>query len=225
MREIILDIESTGLEPQLGHKIIEIGCVEMINRVKTNNHFHRYINPERDVPKEAFAIHGIASEFLLDKPLFAEIAEEFRDFVKDDILVIHNAAFDVKFLNHELKILKLPLIKMDRVIDTLFLARKKFPGAQASLDALCKRFNICLNKRDKHGALLDAGLLAEVYLELTGGSQGSLAFSSNTIKNTQTMQSENKKLLEPRRYEPTAIELEKHEQFLKLIKNPLWEDN
>jgi len=158
MREICLDTETTGLDPKDGHKIIEIACFELINKVKTGKVFHSFVNPRRDVPQEAFRIHGISTEFLKDKPTFDLVADKFLDFIGDDILVIHNASFDIKFLNFELNILRKKPLEMSRVVDSLMLARNKFPGGQNSLDALCKRFNLDLSKREKHGALIDTEL-------------------------------------------------------------------
>jgi len=172
MRQIILDTETTGLEPSQGHKIIEIGCVEMIDRKLTGNHFHVYINPQREVEEGAIEVHGITNEFLQDKPLFKDIAQDFIDYVKDSELVIHNAPFDIGFLNNELKGLKTSLGEMSdycRVLDTLVLARQMHPGQKNSLDALCKRYFIDNAHRELHGALLDSEILAEVYLGMTGG--------------------------------------------------------
>lgn len=173
MREIVLDTETTGLEPGEGHRIIEIGCIELKNRRPTGRSFQQYINPERDIPEEAFRISKISQDMVKDQPVFAKIATEFLDFIGDAPLVIHNAAFDVKFLNAELKRLDQPPIPMERTIDTLLIARKRFPGATATLDALCRRFEIALDEREAkgHGALLDCELLARVYLELLGGRQ------------------------------------------------------
>ena len=164
MREIILDTETTGLDPNEGHRLVEIGCVEMIDRNPTGATWHKYFNPERDMPVEAFNVHGLSAEFLSDKPLFAELAQEFVDFVGDAHLVIHNAGFDMRFLNAELKRVNLAVLAMDRVVDTLAMARRKHPGARASLDELCQRYGIDNSKRVKHGALLDAEILAEVYI-------------------------------------------------------------
>lgn len=177
MREIVLDTETTGLDPTTGDRIVEIGCVELLNRIPTGASYHVYINPERDMPDAAFRVHGLSSEFLSDKPKFAEIAEEFLAFIGDDALVIHNAAFDVGFIDHELGRLGHPKIGRERVVDTLMLARRKNPGGQASLDALCARYGIDNSKRTKHGALLDSEILAEVYLELLGGRQATLGLS------------------------------------------------
>ena len=156
IREIVLDTETTGLNPQDGHRIVEIGALEMVNKVLTGKKFHFYINPERDMPSEAYRIHGISSEFLKDKPVFKEIAKEFLDFIEDGKLVIHNAPFDIKFLNYELSLVNLPSLELSEAIDTLIIARKNYPGARVNLDALCRRFKIDNSSRDFHGALLDA---------------------------------------------------------------------
>lgn len=172
MREIVLDTETTGFEPTEGHRIVEIGAVELLNHVPSGRTYHQYINPERAMPKEAFEVHGLGDDFLRDKPKFAEIAQAFLDFIGPDAkLVIHNAAFDMKFLNAELGWAGKPLIASERALDTLMMARRKFPGSPASLDALCRRFNIDNSSRTLHGALLDSEILAEVYLELIGGRQ------------------------------------------------------
>ena len=179
MREIVLDTETTGLDPfdTPAHRIVEIGAVELWNQVPTGNTYHQYINPERDMPAEAFAVHGIGEEFLADKPRFAQIAQAFVDFIGDAKLVIHNASFDMKFLNAELEWCGFPPLPGDRAIDTLMIARRKFPGSPASLDALCRRFGIDNSNRTLHGALLDSEILADVYLELTGGRQPDFALS------------------------------------------------
>lgn len=174
MREIVLDTETTGLDANKDDRLVEIGCVEMVNRILTGTVFHVYINPERDMPVEAFNVHGLSADFLSDKPKFAEVADAFLDFIADDTLVIHNAAFDIGFLNAELTRSGRTVIARDRVIDTLALARRKHPGAQNSLDVLMNRYGIDSSRRVKHGALLDAELLAEVYSELLGGRQAML---------------------------------------------------
>ena len=171
MREIVLDTETTGFEPTEGHRIVEIGAVELYNHMPTGRTYHQYINPKRTMPKEAFEVHGLGDDFLRDKPLFAGIAQAFLDFIADAPLVIHNASFDMKFLNAELALANMPSLPTTRAVDTLLIARKKFPGSPASLDALCRRFNIDNSMREKHGALLDSEILAEVYLELVGGRQ------------------------------------------------------
>jgi DNA polymerase III subunit epsilon len=178
MREIIFDTETTGLSPREGHRLVEIGCIEVENRFPTGRVFHKYLNPERDMPIEAFEIHGLSSEFLKDKPLFAEIADEFWDFIDGAQLVAHNAGFDMGFINAEFIRVGKPAVSMEHVIDTVQLARRKYPGAKASLDALCDRFGISNAHRVKHGALLDAEILAEVYSELLGGKQAAMMLDS-----------------------------------------------
>lgn len=177
-REIVLDTETTGLDPLTGDRVVEIGALELVNHLPTDRIFHRYINPERDMPAGAEAVHGLSAEFLRDKPVYAAISAEFEDFVGDATLVIHNAPFDMKFLNAERQRLGLAPWPMSKALDTLAMARRKFPGAQAGLDALCRRFGVDNSMREKHGALLDAELLAEVYLELIGGRQPGLALTA-----------------------------------------------
>ena len=177
MREIVLDTETTGFEPGEGHRIVEIGAVELMNHLPTGQIWHQYINPERLMPKEAFEVHGLGDDFLRDKPVFARIGRAFLDFIGDAQLVIHNAAFDMKFLNFELGRASLPTLPPARATDTLMIARAKFPGSPASLDALCRRFGVDNSMREKHGALLDSEILAEVYLELIGGRQPDLVLA------------------------------------------------
>jgi len=177
MREIVLDTETTGLDPKGGDRLIEIGCVELLNRIPTGREFHRYVNPEREVPADAVAVHGLTAEFLADKPLFVHVAEEFLEFIGCDGLVIHNAVFDVGFLNAELTRVSRPEITLDRVTCTLQLARRRHPAGPNSLDALCKRYGIDNSQRTKHGALMDSALLAEVYLELLGARQAALGLA------------------------------------------------
>lgn len=186
VREIILDTETTGLDPATGDRIVEIGAVELLNHLPTGNNFHVYINPERDMPKEAEAVHGLSSAFLKDKPVFAAIAQDFLDFIGDAVLIIHNASFDMAFINAELGFLRLPSIPPERVVDTLHMARQRHPGAGNSLDALCRRYGIDNSKRTKHGALLDSELLAEVYLELIGGRQTALILEATVTKKAAT---------------------------------------
>ena len=174
MREIVLDTETTGLDPFQGHRVVEIGCIELLNRIPTGQSFHRYLNPEREVPPEAVAIHGLSTEFLKDKPFFAEIVEDLIAFIGDAPIVAHNALFDLAFLNAELERAGKLLVSRERMLDTLLLARRKYPGAPNRLDDLCARFAIDNSHRTKHGALLDAELLAEVYLELIGARQAQL---------------------------------------------------
>jgi DNA polymerase-3 subunit epsilon len=175
MREIVLDTETTGLDPKGGDRLVEVGCIELLNRIPTGREFHRYINPERDVPPEVVAVHGLTAQFLKDKPLFAQVADELVAFLAEDALVIHNAAFDIGFLNAELGRVAGPQIAMDRVTCTLQLARRRHPAGPNNLDALCKRYGIDNSKRTKHGALMDSLLLAEVYVELLGVRQAGLA--------------------------------------------------
>jgi DNA polymerase-3 subunit epsilon len=182
MREIVLDTETTGFDPTTGDRVVEIGAVELSNHLPTGRTFHQYINPERDMPMAAFEVHGISEDFLRDKPVFAEIGRAFLDFVGDAKLVIHNAAFDMKFLNFELKRMGLPEIPWAQAVDTLAIAKQKFPGSPASLDALCRRFGVDNSRREKHGALLDSEILAEVYLELIGGRQPGLVLASVEVK-------------------------------------------
>jgi DNA polymerase-3 subunit epsilon len=220
-REIILDTETTGLDPHSGDRIVEIGCVEVVNYIPTGKHFHQYVNPERDMPAAAQAVHGLTSEFLKDKPLFAEICADFLDFIGDSPLVIHNAEFDMKFINHHIGEMGFGAITGPRIVDTLRIARQKFPGAPASLDALCKRFNVDLSGRALHGALLDSNLLAQVYIELIGGKQAgfNLAAASST-GGTGTIE---RIFRAPRPIaQPNDDELSAHTDMLKQIKNPLW---
>lgn len=185
MREIVLDTETTGFDPETGDRIVEIGGVELLNHLPTGRTYHQYINPQRTMPQEAFEVHGLGDDFLKDKPVFAQIGQEFLDFVGDAKLVIHNAAFDMKFLNAELGWINLPLIPWERAIDTLAIARGKFPGSPASLDALCRRFGVDNSSRTLHGALLDSEILAEVYLELIGGRQPGFGLDS-AVSNMST---------------------------------------
>ena len=225
MREICLDTETTGLDPKDGHRIIEIGCVEIINKVRTGKTFHTYINPERDIPAEAFRIHGIATEFLTDKPKFPAIVKDLINFIGDSKLVIHNASFDMKFINHHLRSCNLEIIERSNVIDSLEIARSKFPGAGNSLDALCKRFGVDLSRRVKHGALLDAELLADIYIELMGGNQITMF---ETLHHKKSSHEENKNSLNlnsfPKREFPLQEEdLKAHKEFiLKNFKENLW---
>jgi DNA polymerase-3 subunit epsilon len=178
MREIVLDTETTGLDPLRGDRLVEIGCVEIFNRMPTGQTFHRHLNPERDMPAEAFAVHGLSGEFLADKPLFAHVAEAFLEFIGDAPLVIHNASFDISFINAELDRVKRPAIPRERLVDTLLLARRKHPGVSNKLDDLCSRYAIDNSRRTKHGALLDAELLAEVYIDLIGARQSQLILAA-----------------------------------------------
>lgn len=223
IREIVLDTESTGLDPKSGHRVIEIGCMELVGHLPTGKNLQLYINPERDVPLEAQNVHGLTEEFLKDKPKFADIADEFLAFIDGARLVIHNAPFDMGFLNYELSLLGRPALDVE-VVDTVVLARKKFPGARASLDALCQRFNIDNSHREFHGALKDVELLAKVYLELLGGRQTGLtlgAGQSTTFETTEISYA-NLALRAPRPQTVPANEASAHEAFIKKLKNPLW---
>ena len=224
MRQIILDTETTGLEPKQGHRIIEIGCIELINRRKTERNFHQYLNPERDIEDGAFNIHGLSNEFLSDKSRFADIAQEFIDFIRDGELIIHNAPFDVGFINAELKLLGKKWGKIEDyciVFDTLVLAREKHPGQKNNLDALCKRYEVDNSQRDLHGALLDAQILLDVYLKMTGG-QTDLTFHSVATshgvkgKPEQYINNKHKKLVV---IEPTENELAEHRMLLESIED------
>lgn len=231
-REIALDTETTGLDPKSGHRIVEIGCVELINDLPTENNFHVYVNPERDMPKEAERIHGISEEFLKDKPKFHEIVKDFLAFIGDDKLVIHNAKFDMKFINYELKRVRKKEIHMLRAIDTLEIARNKFRGSPVNLNALCKRFNIDISKRTKHGALLDAELLSNVYTELMGGRQVSLGLagdpSQENGKATNSPGHNQEKLTniikEKRHFGISEEEKTAHEKLITSIDNALWNE-
>ncbi len=225
MREVVLDTETTGLDPGSGHRVVEIGCLELINHVPTGVEFHHYLDPERDMPDEAFRIHGLSGEFLKGQKKFAAVAEELNAFLEDSPLVIHNASFDIKFLNAEFEAVGQPPLAMSRAVDTMLMARQKFPGAPASLDALCKRFDIDLTVRDKHGALLDSQLLAAVYLELIGGRQTDLALVADTRMETPT-DVVPRAIREARSdlpgAQPTAEEISAHEKFLDRLTDPVW---
>ncbi len=226
MREIVLDTETTGFDPETGDRIVEIGAVELHNHVPTGRVYHQYINPERSMPQSAFEVHGLGDEFLSDKPLFIDVAQAFLDFVGDAHLVIHNAAFDMKFLNAELSWVKQPQIPWDRAIDTLAIARKKFPGSPASLDALCRRFNVDNSAREKHGALLDSEILAEVYLELIGGRQPDFMLAtSGTRTSDQASGAGAASRQRPKKLPPriTEAEASSHAAFIAgLGDNALW---
>ncbi len=221
MREIVLDTETTGLSPKAGHKIIEIGCVEMINQIATGENFHQYINPHRDIPEEAFSIHGLSEEFLSDKPDFAQIADSLLEFLGDAQLIIHNAEFDINFINSELQILGRELLSMDRATDTARLARARFPGSPVNLDALCRRFQIDISNRELHGALLDAQLLASVYLELIGGRQRGLSLQTED-KIRDRAQSNSKESRPKRPHAASDAELSAHADFISRLEKPVW---
>lgn len=222
MREIIFDTETTGLDPLQGHRVVEIGCVELHNHVPTGRTFQSYLNPERDMPVEASMVHGLTEEFLTKQPLFAEVADKFLEFIGDAPLIAHNAMFDLGFINAELKRHGFLLLPDSRIIDTLAIARKMFPGAPASLDALCKRFAVDISNRKMHGALLDARLLADVYLELRGGRQPDLAIAAVVIEETVEAEASKRQFRKPRAHAPSEDELKAHELFLASIKDPLW---
>ena len=225
MREIVFDTETTGLNPAAGDRIVEIGCVEIYNRVETGRHFHAYFNPEREMPTEAEAVHGLTTIFLSDKPRFSEKAEELLDFIEDAPLVAHNASFDFGFLNFELERCGRPSVCVSRMVDTLALARSRHPGAKHSLDALCVRFGIDRSQRIKHGALLDAQLLAQVYVELTGGRQiglGLVADAGSVAVQRSTGPVITRELRPPRPHSAAPEELERHRAFIAQLVNPLW---
>ena len=229
MREIVLDTETTGLSPDNGDRIVEIGCVELINHVPTSNTYQVYLNPEKDMDPGAEKVHGLTNEFLLDKPKFIEIADSFLDFIGDSNLIAHNADFDINFLNSELVRAKKDKINNDRVVDTLKIARNKFPGARNSLDALCKRFFVDNSNRSLHGALLDSELLAEVYLELVGGKEPDLELSTNTIKKDNNSQNKTSNISARKnklKSRITNIDEKNHRDFLaSLPKESLWLKN
>jgi DNA polymerase-3 subunit epsilon len=225
VREIVFDTETTGLNPGAGDRMVEIGCVEIYNRVETGRHYHAYFNPERDMPLEAEAVHGLSTIFLSDKPRFSEKAEELLDFIADSPLVAHNAGFDFGFLNFELERCGRPPVCMSRMRDTLQLARMKHPGAKHSLDALCMRFGIDRSQRIKHGALLDAQLLAQVYVELTGGRQIGLGLVAEAGNVSVQPASRPVTIREPRPARPHFAgeeELARHRAFISQLVNPLW---
>jgi len=223
MREIVLDTETTGLDPATGDRVVEIGAVELLNGVATGANFHAYINPERDMPEAAFRVHGLSEEFLRGHPVFAHVVEDFAAFIGDDRLVIHNAEFDVKFLNAEFARLDRPSLDPGRVLDSLMVARRKHPGAANSLDALCARYGIDSSRRKKHGALLDAELLAEVYVELSGGRQSAFSLQAAEVRVEQVtfdLLAERPTPLKPRL---TSEDLTAHETFLvRLGEKALW---
>jgi len=222
MREIVLDTETTGLDPKT-QRLVEIACIELENHLPTGRHFHKQVNPEMEVPAEAVAVHGLSSAKLKDAPLFGEIVAEFLDFIGESKLVIHNADFDMGFINAELARLGFPKIPNARALDTVQMARRKFPGAPASLDALCKRFGIDNAHRTLHGALLDAELLAQVYLELVGGRQVGLELAgapAAASKNAAPTAAANVRPARP--HAPSDAELAAHKAALGRLKNPLW---
>lgn len=225
MREIVFDTETTGLSPANGDRLVEIGCVELVNRVETGNSFHCYFNPGRTMPSEAEAVHGLSERFLSDKPAFAEMVESLLDFIGDSPLIAHNAGFDFGFVNHELGVCGRPSVCTSRMVDTLAMARQKFPGAKHSLDALCARFGVDRSLRVKHGALIDAQLLAQVYVELTGGRQIGLGLVAETIAveaRTDAAVLTAVAVRPPRPHMPSDDELARHAAFLAVMTNPIW---
>ncbi len=221
MREIVLDTETTGLDPGSGHRIVEIGCVELVNHVATDVVYQTYVNPERDMPRDAFEVHGLSQEFLNSKPRFVEVVDEFLTFIGDARLVIHNADFDLGFLDAELERIAYPILARARVVDTVQLARRKYPGAPANLDALCRRFNVDTSARDRHGALLDAWLLAEVYLQLLGGRQPGLALANVAAKPSVAGQS-GAAVRPPRPHAASDEEGAAHAAFVGRLNDPIW---
>ena len=228
MREIVLDTETTGLDVKDGHRLVEIGCIELVNHIATGESYHQYINPERGMPAGAFEVHGLSAEFLSGFPVFADVADAFVDFIGTSPLVIHNAAFDMGFLNSELKRLNKPSLPMSQSVDTVAMARKRFPGAPASLDALCRRFEIDNSGRTMHGALLDAELLAEVYLELRGGRQpglslaGAEAGTAADVADGAAPLTPEAEMRPARPHAPTDEEVAAHEAFVATLIDPMW---
>ncbi|MBT4770480.1 MAG: DNA polymerase III subunit epsilon [Rhodospirillaceae bacterium] len=236
MREIVLDTETTGLDPANGDKIVEIGCIELIDHMPSGEEFHRYINPQRDMPPGAEKVHGLSAKFLSDYDIFAASIDDFLGFIGSDPLIIHNAGFDMKFINAELKACGREILPMARAIDTLEMARRKFPGASASLDALCRRFEIDTSSRDKHGALIDSHLLSQVYLELIGGRQHGLVLAAEAQSGGGAGEATSgagaagsapslegrASARTPRPHGPSAEEEVRHKAMLELLKSPLW---
>jgi DNA polymerase III subunit epsilon len=222
MREIILDTETTGLDPNDGHRLVEIACIELSNHIPTGRHFQVYLNPDRDVPSDAAAIHGLTGDFLADKPRFNEVVEKLLEFIGNAPLVIHNAEFDMRFLNAELARAGRSGIDYTRAVDTLNLTKQKFPGAPSSLDALCKRFAIDNSARTFHGAMLDAELLAEVYLELIGGRQAGLELVAVKSGTSMAVVTANRIARPPRPHQPSDAELIAHAALVAQLREPLW---
>lgn len=224
MREVVFDTETTGLDPESGHRVVEIGCLELVNRVPTGRSYQTYLNPERDVPAGAYEVHGLSAEFLAKHPLFTQVCDDFLAFIGDSPLVIHNAGFDLRFINAELRRVGREPLSPARAVDTIEIARRKFPGSPANLDALCRRFNIDNSMREKHGALLDAELLAEVYLELTGGRQALLGLAAaergGSAESVAVAAQTPRRA--PRPHEATPEELAAHAALLEKIKEPIW---
>jgi DNA polymerase III subunit epsilon len=222
MREIVLDTETTGLDPTKGDRLVEIGCVELYNHIRTGQTYHLYLNPERDMPDEAFQVHGLSAQFLADKPVFADVVDAFLDYIGDARLVIHNAEFDMRFINAELARPKRPQIGMERVLDTLAMARRRHPGQPNSLDALCSRYGIDNSKRSKHGALVDAEILADVYAELIGGRQTSFGLITAASVAQRKLLQVVRQRPEPLPSRLTAEEIFAHANFVATLSNPIW---
>ncbi|MFN3470491.1 MAG: DNA polymerase III subunit epsilon [Novosphingobium sp.] len=232
MREIVFDTETTGLDPKSGDRLVEIGCIEMVNRVPTGAVFHRYFNPERDMPAEAEAVHGLSITFLSDKPKFAEEADAFLDFIGDSPMVAHNAGFDFGFINHELELCGRAPVSRERMVDTVAIARRKHPGAKLSLDALCSRYGIDRSHRTRHGALLDAELLAQLYVELQGGRQIGLELAAEAAAQGASVVAREETVMaasatvrtyrSPRPHSASAEELARHAEFMAGFSEPIW---
>lgn len=225
MREIIFDTETTGFDPRNGDRMVEIGCIEMVNRNLTGRTFHAYFNPERSMPAEAEAVHGLSDAFLADKPLFAALAQDFLDFIADSPMVAHNAGFDFNFINAELSLCGMPEVSRERMVDTVALAKVRHPGSKLSLDALCTRYGIDRSHRTRHGALLDAELLAQVYVELSGGRQIGLELLAETteiVTQIKVLTRTDRVYRQPRPHAATETELAAHAEFLKSVDTPLW---
>ena len=222
MREIVLDTETTGLDPASGHRVVEIACLELVNHLPSGRHFQRYLNPDRDMPEDAYEVHGLSAVFLADKPRFHEIVDELLSFIGGAPLVIHNAEFDIRFLNAELTRAGMPALETALAVDTLQMARRKYPGAPASLDALCRRFSIDNSARSLHGALLDAELLAEVYLELIGGRQAGFDLVQAEVIAAAAIAAAAGPARPPRPHMATPEELIAHTALLDSLKQPLW---
>jgi DNA polymerase III subunit epsilon len=231
MREIIFDTETTGLDPKSGHRLVEIGCIELVDRRETGNNFHAYFHPERDMPAEAEAVHGLSITFLSDKPRFAERAGELVEFLGDAPLIAHNAAFDFGFVNAELARVGMAALAMERMVCTVQMARKLHPGSKHSLDALCVRYGIDRSHRIKHGALLDAELLAHLYIEMTGGRQIGLGLAADAAAAVRVAAAQgqdarpDRPFREPRPHAPSAAEQARHAEFVAMLKQPLWLDS
>ncbi|WP_418158603.1 DNA polymerase III subunit epsilon [Benzoatithermus flavus] len=220
MREIVLDTETTGLDPEQGHRIVEVAALELVNHLPTGKTFHSYVNPERDMPEEAFRVHGLSAEFLADYPPFREVIDPFLEFLADSPLVIHNATFDVRFLNAELARHGREVLAPGRAIDTLLMAQRRFPGAPNNLDALCRRFGVDNSARTLHGALVDCALLAEVYLHLIGGRQTALGLDRPGVRSAG--RGIVREVRPPRPHAPSPEELAAHAAFVAKLENPVW---